>query len=282
VSAISIRPGSLREIQKSGVAHVLHNAAARGDVAAFVGGVVKKLSFAQLAVLATVVLLHAHGASAQSAPQDLFAQSAPQGLFAPSAAQGLSTQSEYLASPRAQATFNQQQPNVPGQAAVASAVKKWRIGVDGGVGLDPEIIIFGVHGYLGPLFKSNVNFRPGFELGFGELTTMIAFDLDVVFTVRDENAPVTTWTPYFGLGPNFALSHKGFSAESGGTSTTTTTNGSSTTTSTTSGRFDFGDTTFDTGLNFIVGMRKTNGLFAEMKATAYGVSSIRLMIGYDF
>jgi hypothetical protein len=47
-------------------------------------------------------------------------------------------------------------------------------------------------------------------------------------------------------------------------------------------RFGFSDTDFNTGLNFIVGMTRQNGAFFEMKATAWGVSSIRLLAGFNF
>ena len=44
----------------------------------------------------------------------------------------------------------------------------------------------------------------------------------------------------------------------------------------------FGDTDFESGLNFIVGVHRNDGLFLEMKATAYGVAVVRLLVGYDF
>ncbi|HEX6974950.1 MAG TPA: hypothetical protein VF147_11140 [Vicinamibacterales bacterium] len=47
-------------------------------------------------------------------------------------------------------------------------------------------------------------------------------------------------------------------------------------------RFDFGDTDFEGGVNVIAGARKANGMFMEMRATAYGVSNVRLLVGYDF
>jgi hypothetical protein len=47
-------------------------------------------------------------------------------------------------------------------------------------------------------------------------------------------------------------------------------------------RFDFSDTDFNGGMNFIVGMRKQNGTFFEMKATAWGVTNIRLLVGFNF
>jgi hypothetical protein len=218
------------------------------------GGSVKKRSFAQIVVLATAVLL--------CSQQHAAAQSTP-------------------ASPGGPIAF-EQQPTVPGQTAIENAVKKYGIGVDAGIGLDPEIIIIGLHGAFGQLFRKDVAFRPGFELGFGELTTELGFNLDVIYTLNDAQRS-SGWKPYFGIGPNFALSHRGFSEENDSSTTTTTTSSTdgTTTTEETPDRFDFGDTDFDTGLNFIVGARRSN-LFMEMKATAYGVATIRLMAGFDF
>ena len=48
------------------------------------------------------------------------------------------------------------------------------------------------------------------------------------------------------------------------------------------GRFDFSDTDLDGGMNFIVGMRRQSGMFFEMKATAWGVSNVRLLAGFNF
>ena len=48
------------------------------------------------------------------------------------------------------------------------------------------------------------------------------------------------------------------------------------------GRFDFSDTDFNGGMNFIVGMRRQSGMFFEMKATAWGVSNVRLLAGFNF
>ena len=50
----------------------------------------------------------------------------------------------------------------------------------------------------------------------------------------------------------------------------------------TGGRFDFSNTDFNAGLNFIVGMKRRNGTFFEMKTTAWGASNIRLLIGFNF
>ena len=70
----------------------------------------------------------------------------------------------------ARAPLNVDQSNLPTDArraedAVERAVRRFRIGAEGGVGLDPELIMFGAHGAFGPLFRRNVQFRPGIEIG---------------------------------------------------------------------------------------------------------------------
>jgi hypothetical protein len=164
-----------------------------------------------------------------------------------------------------------QQGNLPAEArqaedAVERAVRRFRIGAEGGVGLDPELIMFGAHGAFGPLFRRNIEFRPGVEVGIGEVTTTLGVNLDVLYTLPGGTRG-TGWTPYIGAGPNFALSHRGFEADE-------TEDGRN--------RFDFSDTDFEGGLNFIAGARRRNGMFLEMKATAYGVSNVRLLVGFNF
>jgi hypothetical protein len=160
--------------------------------------------------------------------------------------------------------------NVPAAArqsgdAVERAAKRFGMGIEGGVGLDPELIIIGTHATFGPVFNRNLEFRPGVEFGFGEVTTMFGINLDVLYTLPGSTRQ-TRWVPYFGGGPNFALSHRGF--ETDATDTTS--------------RFNFSDTEFNSGFNFIAGARRQNGVFFEMKATAYGVTNVRLLAGFNF
>jgi hypothetical protein len=182
------------------------------------------------------------------------------------------------------------QQNVPNQVqgaadAAERAARRYGVGVDGGIALDPELIMFGGHGTFGPIFGPSVLFRPGIEFGLGEVTTLFGINLDVLYTLPGATRQ-TRWTPYIGAGPNFALSHRGFATTDvthvdTGTSATTTTAGTTTTTST-PGRFDFSDTDFSGGFNFIAGARSQGGLSVEMKATAWGVSTVRLMAGFNF
>ena len=155
-------------------------------------------------------------------------------------------------------------PAAPAQGAVEDFVERFRIGVQGGIGLDPELIIFGAHGAFAPIFHPRVEFRPGVDFGIGEVTTTFGVNLDVLYRLPGSTG---RWRPYFGAGPNFALSHQNFEVGDDVDE---------------ENRFDFSDTDFETGFNFIAGARTAGGMFVEMKGTAYGVSNIRLIVGFNF
>lgn len=174
-----------------------------------------------------------------------------------------------------------QQPNTPAQVQqaeqdVEEAVRRFRIGVFGGVGIDPELIDFGAHATFAPIFTPAVEFRPGIEFGLGELTTMFGINLDVLYLFPG-GAAQPGWRPYIGAGPNFALSHKSFETEDlehldiDPPIVIDDRN-----------RFDFGDTDFTGGFNFVAGARSQGGAFFELKATAWGVSTVRLLGGFNF
>jgi hypothetical protein len=176
-----------------------------------------------------------------------------------------------------------QQSNVPPAAqraedTVERAVERFRIGVFGGVGLDPELVEFGGQATFAPVFHRDVEFRPGVEFGLGELTTMFAINLDVLYTLPGTTSQ-TRWMPYVGAGPTFGLSHRGFEADDDDVDNVDT-----------DGvgrvddfdRFDFSDTDFNGGFNFIAGARSQRGMFFELRATAGGVSNVRLLAGFNF
>jgi hypothetical protein len=207
---------------------------------------VTRLTFRNILVLSTALLLSPYSASAQE---------------------------DRDPSPRSERgsgdVGRDQQTNVPPAArqaedAVERAVKRFRIGVEGGVGLDPELIMFGAHGAFAPIFSRNIEFRPGIEFGVGEVTTLFGINLDVIYTLPGA-ARGTRWSPYVGAGPNFSVSHQGVELEDDDRN-----------------RFDFSDTDFDAGFNFIAGARSPSGVFFELKATAYGVTNIRLLAGFNF
>jgi hypothetical protein len=162
---------------------------------------------------------------------------------------------------------NVQAPAAQTQASVELAVRRFRVGVSGGVGFDPELIDFGAHGAFGPIFTPAFEFRPGVEFGLGELTTMFGINLDVLYMFP--GTAENRWMPYLGAGPNFALSHRDLNLDDDDEDDD-------------GNRFDFSDTDFEGGFNFIAGARNPRGLFFELKATAGGVTNVRLLAGFNF
>ena len=111
------------------------------------------------------------------------------------------------------------QENLPPAAQRAEAdvernVRRFRLGVQGGVGLDPEILDVGVHANFGPIFNSNVSVQAGARDRHRR-------DHDVA---RDQHRRALCLSrlyaghavdPYVGAGPNFGMSHRGFETEDG-------------------------------------------------------------------
>lgn len=143
-------------------------------------------------------------------------------------------------------------------------VRKYNVGVRAGAALDPEIIFGGVHARFGPIFHSDVFFRPNAEIGFGEVTTQIGLNLEAVYRLP-LNERSGRWSAYLGAGPGFAFSHRNFTDAQNGNR-----------------NIDFGEFDWHTGLNVLTGLEYRNGMFIEFKATAYATPHFRMMIGYSF
>jgi hypothetical protein len=140
--------------------------------------------------------------------------------------------------------------------------RRYRAGVQVGAALDPELISLDGFATLGPFFTRNTYFRPNVEFAFGEVTTLFGVHLDGIYTLPGLSR--ARWAPYVGAGPTFSFSHRGFEDQQDGT------------------RFDFGEFEWHNGVNFIVGARNPNGVFFEMKSTAWGAANVRLMGGFEF
>ncbi len=143
-------------------------------------------------------------------------------------------------------------------------VRRFRGGVRAGVGLDPELVLLGAQATLGPFFHRDVFFRPNLELGFGEVTTMGALNLEAVYRL-----PFTPrhgrWSAYLGAGPGFAFVHRNFEEAQSGDR-----------------KIDFGEFDFDPGLNVLAGVEFRSGMFIELKSSAYSNPTLRMMLGYNF
>jgi len=144
--------------------------------------------------------------------------------------------------------------------------RRWRLGVRAGVGLDPELIMFGVHSQMGPVFSRNVFFRPNADFEWGEITDMVALNLESVYRF-----PTTTgrglWAPYVGAGPSLNFIHQSFQTEAG------------------EGRnISFGNFDYETGLNILMGFQNRHGTFFEVKTSVYSQPApvFRIILGRTF
>jgi hypothetical protein len=140
--------------------------------------------------------------------------------------------------------------------------QRWRLGVRAGAALNPELFSFGVQSQMGPIFNPRVLFRPNTEFAFGEVTDLVALNLEGIY--RFSNAERRgIWTPYVGAGPAMIFIHQNFQA----------------------GRqIDFGNFDYETGLNILAGMQSRRGTFLELKTSLYSgpAPKLRLIVGYNF
>ena len=143
--------------------------------------------------------------------------------------------------------------------------RRWRLGVRAGAGLDPELLMFGVHSQIGPIFHRDVFFRPNAEFDFGEVTDLIALNLEGIYRL-----PVVSrraaWSAYIGAGPGLTFLHQNFERTAG------------------EGRnIDFGNVDYDTGFNILTGVLR-RGTFFEVKTSLYSrpAPTLRFIFGYNF
>ncbi len=176
------------------------------------------------------------------------------------------------AAPRAQGkTVTPSAAPVPPQVRdvereIRHEARRWRLGVHAGAALDPELLLFGVHSQMGPIFNRNVLFRPNAEFAWGEVTDLIALNLEAIYRL-----PITTrrqnWSAYVGAGPGLTFLHQNFERQQG------------------QGRnIDFGNFDFDAGFNILTGVRFRRGTFFEIKTSLYArpAPTLRLIFGKDF
>ena len=107
------------------------------------------------------------------------------------------------------------------------------------------------------------------ELGFGEVTTLVALNFEAAYRL-----PVVPargrWMVYAGGGPSLNFSKLGFNPQD---VTNDVDFGD---------RFDFDDLELDTGFNFMIGMQSRTGTFLELRSTAYSRPRIRFQVGRTF
>jgi hypothetical protein len=148
------------------------------------------------------------------------------------------------------------------ESDIRREARRWRLGVRAGAAFDPELFMFGVHSQMGPIFTPHVFFRPGAEFAFGEVTDLIALNLEAVYRFP-RSAERRNWSPYVGAGPALTFIHQGFQV----------------------GRdINFGNFDFDAGFNILLGMQSRRGTFVEAKTSLWSRPApvFRLIVGYNF
>lgn len=150
------------------------------------------------------------------------------------------------------------------ESQIARQAERFRAGVRVGVGLDPEVLMFGVHAKMGPFFHRDVWFRPNIEAGFGEVTKFGALNLEAIYRL-----PITErqdrWSVYVGAGPGLNFVNRNFEEAEAGER-----------------EIDFNDFDFEGSLNFLAGVESRGGMFLEFKTSTYAVPSVKMSIGYNF
>ena len=130
----------------------------------------------------------------------------------------------------------------------AMAAAQPRAGIRAGVSADPDQFFFGGHVETGPLVDQ-LTFRPNVELGLGSDMTLVALNIEFVYSVRLQQEP---WRIYFGAGPaaNIVSSD--------------------------------GDDGVEGGFNILVGAQHARGLFTEVKVGAIDSPNFKFTVGYQF
>lgn len=151
------------------------------------------------------------------------------------------------------------------ESTLKKQAARFRMGARTGVALDPELVMLGMQAQFGPFFDENMWARPNLEFGFGEVTTLVALNLDLMYRL-----PVTPqtgrWGMFVGAGPGFNFSKLSFTGEGDEEEED----------------FSFSDLEFDGGLNLIIGLQSRGGVFVELRTTAYSVPHVRFVVGINF
>lgn len=157
-------------------------------------------------------------------------------------------------------------PTIPPEVAgverdIERSARHYQIGLSAGVGLDPELILIGATGQFGPIFSPDLYFRPGVEFGWGQVTTLVALNPDVVYRLP-LTARTGSWTTYVGGGPGFNFTHQSFNG----------------------GGVSFHQLHSDVTLNILGGIQHRNGMFTEVQTSVYAQTApvLSLVVGYHF
>lgn len=129
-------------------------------------------------------------------------------------------------------------------AFAVPAAGQTQFGIRAGVSADPDQFFFGGHFETEPIVD-RLTFRPNVEIGLGDDVTLVAFNIEFVYSIPLRGHP---WRVYFGGGPALNL-------------------------------YD-GDA--EGGFNVLVGLQHRRGLFTEFKVGAIDSPDVKFTVGYVF
>lgn len=132
--------------------------------------------------------------------------------------------------------------------ALATSVQAQNLGVRAGVSGNPDQFVIGGHVETGPLIE-HLTFRPNIEVGIGDDVTLVALNLELVYSIPLQQHP---WRVYFGGGPAANIYV-----------------------------FD-GDSDIGGGFNVLLGIQHRGGLFTELKVGAIDSPDIKFLVGFAF
>jgi hypothetical protein len=121
------------------------------------------------------------------------------------------------------------------------------LGVRAGVSVNPDQFYFGGHAETAPLV-GNLRFRPNLEVGVGDNTTLVAFNIEFAYHFPSQSS----WHAYAGAGPALNFIRRG------------------------------GETNSEGGLNLLIGVQHAGGLFAEFKVGTLDSPDVKMGVGYAF
>jgi len=124
-------------------------------------------------------------------------------------------------------------------------------GVRAGISVDPDQFYFGGHLETSPLID-RLHFRPNLEVGFGDDLVLLGANMEFVYKFPRKNG----WGIYAGAGP--ALNVFMFDDDAGGGTDT------------------------EAGLNILVGVENSRGLFFEFKIGAIDSPDFKFGVGWTF
>jgi hypothetical protein len=135
--------------------------------------------------------------------------------------------------------------------AQPAAAQDLQYGVRAGVSVDPDQFYFGGHVQTEPLID-RLHFRPNVEIGVGDHTTLIGFNVEFAYFFRTRSP----WQMYAGGGPALNVIHVDLDSDD--------------------------DTRSEAGLNVLVGVQHSKGLFFEFKVGAFDSPEFKFGVGYSW